>query len=364
MKALQIGGGSMGKRRIRDLVYLLDGQVILFEPSKKRCEEVANKYRIKGFTDVEAALVEQPEIMSISTPPVLHDQYVNLAMKHKMHVFAESPFLLEAKALQRLLDIQSDNQTVLGVSCSLRYYPPCRLIHDLIHADRIGKPLYVEYTLGNYLPDWHPNEDYRKFYGGDAKLGGCGMDMIFFEFAAIQWWLGPLKSLQSRLSKVSDLEIDGPDCHDVLLTFESGCRGYFHNDIIERGSQGRYLKVVGETGTIEWHQPNDNVRIFEERTNSNSDIPLSKAADWDEAIQASKEVSELIAKMKGSSISTSEDKTSFSFESCYLREMRHFIEAAQGQHQYTMATLKEELRTVQAFHLFQSTSNVLNETNI
>ena len=363
MKALQIGAGSMGKRRLRDLTYLLNGQVILYEPYKERCDEVANAYDIQGFTDMEAALAEQPEMMSISTPPFLHDQYVDLAIRHKMHVFAESPFLLESQAIERLLENRLDHQTVFGVSCSLRYYPPYRLIHDLIHTGRIGKALYTEYTLGQYLPDWHPYEDYRKFYGGDANLGGCGIDMIFFEFAAMQWWLGPLKSLQSRLTKVSDLEIDGPDCHDALLTFENGCRGYFHNDIVEQGSQGRFMKIVGETGTIEWLQSNDKIRIYEQKTNENRYLPFSDAADWDEAIQASKEINEIIARLNGTSSTTPERDNSFTFESCYLREMRHFIEAAQGRHQYTSATLKEELRTVQAFHLFRTASDILNETN-
>src|SRR6185437_10532943 len=123
-----------------------------------------------------------------------------------------------------------------GVSHTIRYYPPFRLIHDLLQKGTVGRPLYLEYSLGNYLPDWHPYEDYRKFYASDQKMGGAGMDMLSHEISAIHWWMGTSTKIQARLAKVSSLQISGPDTHDVLMRFENGAVGFFHHDVIERGT--------------------------------------------------------------------------------------------------------------------------------
>src|SRR5947207_6778716 len=224
MKILAVGAGSMGRRRLRDLLALEAGEVVLYEPQADRCYEIAARFGLRGFTDFEKALAEKPDAMTVSTPPALHDRYVQKAVDLRMHLFAEVPFVLDPEVLGAITARADDYPSVLGVSHTMRYYPPVRIIHDRILSGHIGKPLYHEYSLGNYLPDWHPYEDYRRFYASDEKMGGAGLDMILHEFAAIQWWLGPVISVQGRLTKISALEIAGPDNHDALLTFAGACR--------------------------------------------------------------------------------------------------------------------------------------------
>lgn len=348
MKILAIGGGSMGRRRLRDLTYLNPDEIILFEPAAARCQEVAASFGVRGFTDFETALAEGPAAVTISTPPSLHQPYVERAMELGLSVFAEVPFILDVAALARVAEMAPAYGAVIGISHSLRYYPPFRLIHDLIHGGAIGRPLYLEYSLGNYLPDWHPYEDYRKFYGSDAKLGGAGLDILPHEFNAIQWWMGNITSVSARLSKLSSLDINGPDNHDMLLSFDSGARGYYHNDIIERGTRGRHVRIAGEEGTIEWHQNAPSVRVFQ--GGENRGAGYEEAADWQSALNASAEVTRNLARQKSPSGQVPPSGCQeFNYESCYLREMRHFVEAARGEAPYTMATVAEELQTQRVY---------------
>jgi predicted dehydrogenase len=326
---------------------------------------VSASFEIPGFTDFEKAIAQKPAVMTISTPPALHEQYVLQAMDRQMHVFAELPFILDLKKLADVADRAKETSTVLGVSCTIRYYPPFRLIHDLLLQKRIGRLLYFEYSLGNHLEDWHPYEDYRKFYASDAKLGGAGLDMILHEIAAIHWWLGDIESAYGRLSKVSSLEISGPDTHDALLTFASGCRGYFHHDIIERGTLGRHLRIVGEDGTIEWHQNLPAIRVYEQGAARAVEATFDQASDWEAAVAASREVTGILAKQRSQSgqIPLTEAPR-FTYESCYLREMHHFMEACRGEHPYTQATLEQELHTVRTFHAIVGSSEQQRELNV
>jgi predicted dehydrogenase len=275
----------MGRRRMRDM-RALGADVFLYEPQKERCEEIAAQFSIQGFTNLEQALSQEPEAIVVSTPPALHAGYVEEAIKRKLHVFAEVPFVYDIGIAEKVFDAAPSYPSVLGVSHTIRFYPPIRLIRDLLQAGRIGTPIYLEHSLGNYLGDWHPYEDYRKFYASDVKLGGAGMDMVFWEIASIHWWMGPIESVQARFSKVSPLEIKGPDCHDVLLTFKSGAAGFLHHDIIEQGTQGRHVRVIGDAGTIEWHQSSAEVRVYDGKTKTTEMVPFSQVAEWPESVKA------------------------------------------------------------------------------
>lgn len=365
MKILCIGAGSMGRRRLRDLTYLNAGNVILFEPDARRCHEIAAAFGVTGFTSLEEALAQKPDALSISTPPALHEPYVRKALELKLHVFAEVPFILDAENYARIVEQTPGFPAVLAPSHSIRYYPPYRLIHDLLQSKSIGQPLYLEYSLGNYLPDWHPYEDYRHFYASDVRLGGAGMDMILHEVSAMQWWLGNVESVYARLNKLSALEIQGPDSHDVLLTFANGARGFFHNDLLERGSMGRHIRIVGDMGTIEWHQNLSTVRLYQALNSQQTEVPFSAASDWDAALEASREVGRILARQQASSGQNRWDQTdSFSYESCYLREMKHFLEAAQGVRPYTMLSVAAELQTVRTFQAVVQSSQEQREIRV
>lgn len=360
MKILSIGAGSMGRRRLRDLTYLNPGEVILFEPVAERCREISEAFNVRGFTDFEAALAEKPLAITISTPPSLHEPYVRKAMELGLHVFAEVPFVLDADSLAEITEKAPSYPGVLGVSHTIRYYPPYRLIRDLLREGVIGKPLYLEYSLGNYLPDWHPYEDYRKFYASDMRLGGAGMDMILHEISPIQWWMGRIDSVYARLSKLSSLEINGPDNHDVLISFTDGARGFFHHDVIERGTLGRHVRIAGEEGTLEWHQNLPAVRVYQ--GNRNRELGFDEARDWEEARQASREMSEILARQRTrAGQMPSAGTASFTYESCYLREMRHFLDAASGKKPYSMTDAGEELQTVRTFHAILRSSEEKRE---
>jgi predicted dehydrogenase len=274
-------------------------------------------------------------------------------VQQSKHVFAEVPFLFNYDALREVADhsARPGHKGVLGVSHTIRYYPPYRLIRDLLDRELVGRPLYLEYSLGNYLPDWHPYEDYRKFYASDQKLGGAGMDMLLHELSAIHWWMGPSTSVQSRLAKVSSLEITGPDTHDILMRFANGAVGFFHHDVIERGTVGRHIRIVGDEGTIEWHQNQTAVRVYTAAAHRSDEIAFDQASDWQAAKEASLEATKLIAAQRASSGHIpAAAAPSFTYESCYLREMRHYLDAAAGRAPYAGCTIAEELKTVAAFH--------------
>jgi predicted dehydrogenase len=56
--------------------------------------------------------------------------------------------------------------------------------------------------------------------------------------------------------------------------------------------------------------------------------------------------------------------TAFSYESCYLREIRHFLDAVEGKQPYAMTNVAEELQNVRTFHAVVRSSEDRREVAI
>ena len=366
MKILCIGAGSMGRRRLRDLTYLSRGDILHCEKSEERCTQAAAAFGVPGFTNLEEALSQSPDVVTVSTPPSLHEEPVRQAMKIGAHIFAEVPFFLDLKSMRELARQAAGYPAVLAASHSFRMYPPVRLIRELITSGAIGAPLYFEHSLGNHVAAWHAYERYQDFYAGDIRMGGAGMDMLPHDFLGIQWWMGKVESVYARLSKVSGLEVNGPDVHDVLLTFDSGAKGFFHNDIIEHGTVGRHVRIAGETGTIEWRQDQPGLRLYQAGRKVNETLGFDRARDWNAAVEASSEMFEILAKQRiASGQPPAPVLTNFTYESCYLREIRHFLDAVEGKLLYDdYVTLDEELHNVEIYHAVLRSSETGQEVRI
>ena len=113
----------------------------------------------------------------------------------------------------------------------------------------------------------------------------------------------------------------------MLLTFKSGCKGFFHHDIIGTNTIGRHIRIIGEEGTIERHQNEPTIRVYTTATKKDEQLPFDQVPGWNDALQASREAGEIAAKQASASgkipLATS---VNYTYESNYLREMRHFLE--------------------------------------
>ena len=91
--------------------------------------------------------------------------------------------------------------------------------------------------------------------------------------------------------------------------------------------------------------------LFRSKGNQNEQLGFDKAADWKSATEASKEAAKIAAAGKsGSGNIPGGSAAEFTYESCYLREMRHLLDAVAGKIPYTGCSMQEELHTVAAFH--------------
>ena len=76
MKFLQVGLGSMGKRRIRCLKKLGFDDILAFDLSAERRNEAKEKYGVAIIDSLKKIDLSEIGAMIISTPPDKHDEYI------------------------------------------------------------------------------------------------------------------------------------------------------------------------------------------------------------------------------------------------------------------------------------------------
>ena len=110
--------------------------------------------------------------------------------------------------------------------------------------------LNYTYHIGQYLPDWHPWENYKDFFVVDKRTNGC-REIFAIELPWLTEVFGNVKDIIVRKSKISSLNIDYDDNYMVILEHESGHKGMLAVDIVSRKAV-RNLEVFGESLYLSW----------------------------------------------------------------------------------------------------------------
>nr|WP_305891688.1 Gfo/Idh/MocA family oxidoreductase [Methylomonas sp. WSC-6] len=131
----------------------------------------------------------------------------------------------------------------------------------------IGKVLSVRCEIGQYLPAWRPDSDYRQSVSARRELGGGALLELSHELDYLRWIFGEVDWVNATLSRQSSLEIDVEDTVHLLLGFQplsDGHRliGSVSLDFIRRDTT-RLCTAIGEYGSLRWNGLTGMVEQFE-----------------------------------------------------------------------------------------------------
>ncbi|HEX5810442.1 MAG TPA: Gfo/Idh/MocA family oxidoreductase, partial [Anaerolineales bacterium] len=102
-----------------------------------------------------------------------------------------------------------------------------------------------------YLPQWHPWEDYRQSYAARADLGGGVIVTLAHPLDYLRYLLGEVDSLWSFNGHISPLDVGVEDVAEIGLKFANGVLGGVHVNYFQRPPVHRW-EIVGTEGTLHW----------------------------------------------------------------------------------------------------------------
>ncbi|MFX0059059.1 MAG: Gfo/Idh/MocA family protein [Candidatus Hodarchaeota archaeon] len=320
MKILQIGLGSMGKRRLRNLKALNEKDIIAFDLREDRRKEVEEKYEIKTYGNFEKAIKEKPEIFIISVPPDVHLEYQLYAAKNNIHFFTEASVVKHG--LDEVISLLKQKDIVGAASSTLRFHPAVRKIKELVDNKAIGNLCTFTHHSGQYLPDWHPWEEIEDYYVSKKETGG-GREIVPFELSWLTWIFGDILSVSSLIRNTLNMGEDIDDVFHVLITFKSGLVAHLLVDVVSRYAY-RFFKLLGADGVIEWDWNTKQIGVYN-----------PKNEEW--------------TYYKQEEGAAEEGYNPNIIEEMYIDEMRHFLNAIRKKEKYHY-TLEDDLKILNVLY--------------
>jgi predicted dehydrogenase len=206
MKFLIAGYGSIGRRHMRNLLALGERDIVLYRSHRSTLpdEELAG-FQVE--TDLQKALEASPQAVIIANPTAIHLDVAIPAAERGCHILLEKPV---SHNLERLPELKAALKRGGGrvlVGFQFRFHPCIVKAAALLKDGAIGKPLSAHAHYGDYMPGWHPWEDYRKSYSARDELGGGVALTLCHPLDYLRWLMGEVSSVWAFTGKISDMEI-------------------------------------------------------------------------------------------------------------------------------------------------------------
>ncbi|MBT8435515.1 MAG: Gfo/Idh/MocA family oxidoreductase [Gammaproteobacteria bacterium] len=251
-KVLMISLGSIGRRHLVNTRELLPDAEIAVYRTHFYTENVLPEAADKLFFEISDALAFKPDAVIISSPASEHVKHALEFINNGANVFIEKPLAMTHQEVDAVITASRDTDRFAMVGYVLRFQPILHFIRDLLHSGDLGEIRTANVQVGQYLPDWRPESDYRKGVSAQKKLGGGALLELSHELDYSTWLFGMPDQVLCSSGKVSDLDIDVEDSACVIMEYghtELARRVVVQVDFLQRVAN-MAIQVVGSEATL------------------------------------------------------------------------------------------------------------------
>jgi predicted dehydrogenase len=261
MRCLVIGLGSIGQRHVRNLRALCGNAVDIIAYRVRRdtplltdtlqvaaAESVEDRYGIRSFSNLDVALAEKPDFALVCNPNSLHVPVAQALAAANCHFLIEKPLSHSLEGIDGLIESCERKGLVALVAYQWRFHPLLARVRRLLVEGALGHVVSVQSEVGEYLPGWHPYEDYRRMYAARRDQGGGVILSQIHELDYLYWLFGVPRRVVAMGGTQSRLDIDVEDTAAILMDID-GMPVQVHEDYLQRPAR-RGLRIVGDNGVI------------------------------------------------------------------------------------------------------------------
>lgn len=202
IQCLIIGYGSIGKRHANVLKSL--GCDITIVSSQQIAE-------FNVFNSLEVAFENKRyDYVIIANATHLHYETLTrlIACDYRGMVLVEKPLFAKLEKLP------ANNFSKIIVAYNLRFHQLLQQAKQIIKTEKL---ITFSAYVGQYLPTWRKETDYRECYSAKKELGGGVLRDLSHELDYSLWFCGPLIDATAIGGHYSELEINSDDVYSILM---------------------------------------------------------------------------------------------------------------------------------------------------
>ncbi len=283
-----IGLGSISARHRKNIRRLLpDSKIIALSASGREVNE--NITDCDHLAQSIAELIEiAPDFVIVASPASFHVQHALPLIEHNIPVLIEKPVSTSIDDAVLLQEAASSGQSSVAVAYCLRYLPSAQIILEQLQHKKIGKLYNVDANVGQFLPQWRVDKDYRQSVSVSRELGGGALFELSHEVDYLQWLLGDMSVNFAHLRSSPELNLTVEDIADVFLISNSDVVCNMHLDFIQKDPHRR-CRFIGSDGCLVWDLLNNCVTrndakgehiVFSDKTYDRNHMYIDMLADF------------------------------------------------------------------------------------
>jgi len=164
------------------------------------------------------------------------------------HVLSEKPLDVTVKRIDSIIKATRENNVLLGCIFQSRFAEGSQHIRKAIDEGRFGK-----LVLGDAYIKWYRSQAYYDSgaWRGTWKLDGGGalMNQGIHQIDLLQWFMGPVKSVQATCKTIAHKGLEVEDLATVMLEFKSGALGVIEGSTAIWPGHPARVEVHGTEGS-------------------------------------------------------------------------------------------------------------------
>jgi predicted dehydrogenase len=226
-RAAVVGCGDISAVHLAALHELPDVELVgVCDVDAPRAADAGSAWEVPAFADHVALFDErQPDVVHVCTP---HDQHASVAIdaiERGIHVVLEKPVAHTLAEAEKVAAAARSNPAVKVAVCfQNRYNRASHEVHRLLASGSLGAVRGAAATVA-----WHRTPDYyaRGPWRGQRARSGGGvlMNQAIHTLDLLQWFLGPVSRVSSRIGTLALGDyVDVEDTASLVMDHENGSR--------------------------------------------------------------------------------------------------------------------------------------------
>jgi len=283
-KVIVFGSGSIGQRHIRNLRKLGHSEIVSFRTRLGHFKEIPEDLGVREFHDWSEVLDFKPDVAMITNPTSLHiDTAIRIA-QHVKGIFIEKPISHSQERVGEFIELVKSENIVSFIGYNLQFHPIIKIIREEIQKGYLGEPLVFQCQTGQWLPDWHPYEDFQKAYYAKKELGGGVTLTMIHEINLAQKLFGQGEKTVAFFPNSEKLLLDVDTISDIMVYHENSTVSQIHLDCIQH-PMSRSGTISFERGWLRYDLIHSNVMVQSDSKKAPQTLWEQVGYDHDEMYQ-------------------------------------------------------------------------------
>lgn len=176
------------------------------------------------YTDAEEMFTEQSlDIVSITLPTYLHEEYAVKALHAGINVLCEKPMALDSMQCKRMIEASKESGKLLQIGHCIRFWPEYAEVKRIVESGQYGNVKAASFRRLSLTPGWA----WDNWILDEKRSGGAIHDLHIHDADYIQYLLGMPKAVFSSSAEGASGSFDHTVAQyvyedDIAVTAEGG----------------------------------------------------------------------------------------------------------------------------------------------